>query len=94
MNTKNSFLRFRENIHQIVLLRDMSVLQCFLALLIQGQEKDSKRGGQKDRMRKKREKRFKIVRKNKVISIAPFLLIVLERKREAVCLLAILFVSV
>ena len=93
MNTKNSFLRFRENIHQIVLLRDMSVLQCFLALLIQGQEKDSKRGGQKDRMRKKREKRFKIVRKNKVISIAPFLLIVLERKREAVCLLAILFVS-
>ena len=71
----------------------MSVLQCFLALLIQGQEKDSKRGGQKDRMRKKREKRFKIVRKNKAISIAPFLLIVLERKREAVCLLAILFVS-
>ena len=70
----------------------MSVLQCFLALLIPGQERDSKREGEKDRMRKKREKRFKIVRKNKVISMAPFLLIVLERKREAV--LAILFVSV
>lgn len=72
----------------------MSVLQCFLALLIPGQERDSKRGGEKERMRKKREKRFKIVRKNKVISMAPFLLIVLERKREAVCLLAILFLSV